>query len=296
MKTNSFELDVRVHGHSVKEYQHEGKTFIEGRQGSAFTIRVANLTPRTVLAVVSVDGLSVMDGKDASYASSGYVLGPYEKLDIPGWRLDLKNVAKFVFTVAGQSYAVTVDRPKNVGVIGCAFFDRKQQTILYQPTPILYYERPWPYWPWYCTVTNVNGGMAGWTSGTIEIKTSGGTVEPSNCTYLSCDVPLGNASGAVAPCDAAGAVAPCDAASASNTVEVNTVQQLGTGFGEQESHEVNTVAFLREDKPTEVIEIVYDTREGLTKRGVDLRPKPTAYMPQAFPGGFCKPPTGWTGK
>lgn len=250
MKTSTFELSVYVHGKSVREFLHEGKTFIEGRKGSEFTLRITNLTPRRALAVISVDGLSVMDGKDASFDSGGYVLNGFETLDIPGWRLDLGNVAKFVFTAPGGSYAAKMDKPKNVGVVGCAFF----------------YERT----PDYSILRCFSASHLTCDSGSGGSDLKGLDVSYSTCLNAS------EPSGAVA----------CSA----------SVQQLGTGFGEQASHNVQTVAFNKESAPAEVMEIVYDSREGLTARGVDLRPERKVYVPQAFPGAFCKPPAGWSAK
>lgn len=119
-------MEVLVHGQAVKEYpHHDGKTYIEGRQGSEFTLRVRNNTWEKILAVVSVDGLSVMNGKTASFDSGGYVISPYGYVDIKGWRLDNREVAKFFFSHLEASYAAQMDKPQNVGVIGCAIFKKK---------------------------------------------------------------------------------------------------------------------------------------------------------------------------
>jgi hypothetical protein len=299
MKENSFELDVRVHGHEVKEYLHEGKTYIEGREGSEFTLWVVNHTPKTVLAVVSVDGLSVMDGKDASFNSGGYVLKPYEKFEIPGWRLDLKNVAKFIFTVAGKSYAATSDKPKNVGVIGCAFFAQKELPLdeKYKKgiTKIIEeHHHHYPSWPWVQPYPSqpiwlssdsseprgITFDINTTTVGTQEYK---GLTSETKCSTTKC-------SSTTKGCE------PTSLVDNSELVENFIAQQVGTGFGQQASHEVNTVTFLREDNPMHVIEILYDSRESLVKRGVDLKPKAAVSVPQAFPGSFCTPPTGWAAK
>lgn len=123
---SSYEMEVLVNGQSIMEYGHtDGKTYVEGRRGSEFTLRVRNRTSDKVLAVVSVDGLSVMNGKTASFDSGGYVVGPHGYVDIPGWRLDNREVAKFFFSHLEASYAAQMDKPQNVGVIGCAIFKEK---------------------------------------------------------------------------------------------------------------------------------------------------------------------------
>lgn len=125
-KRPDYEMAVLVHGQPVTEYHHtDGKIYIEGRRGSEFTLRIRNNTFGRVLAVVSVDGLSVMDGKTASFASGGYIVKPLSYVDIPGWRLDNQDVAKFFFSHLEASYAAQMDKPQNVGVIGCAIFKEK---------------------------------------------------------------------------------------------------------------------------------------------------------------------------
>jgi len=300
MQNSAFELDVRVHGHSVKEFLHEGKTYIEGRKGSEFTIRVVNRSPKSVLAVVSVDGLSVMDGKDASYESGGYVLSPFETLIIPGWRLDTKNVAKFLFTVAGGSYAAQVDKPKNVGVIGCAFFAEKElpkneslatfmKTIIQEQHHHHHHHDhyPWPYLPHIPSIPyNPYVPTIGpyWSSLGTSNKFSDGGVT------FSCNA--GQQLNATKGLTAEYGSNPCGVGDA--TMDSNPVQQeVGTGFGQQAQHSVNTVTFVREDHPLQVLEVLYDSREALLKRGIDLRPKAAVSVPQAFPSAFCTPPPGW---
>lgn len=124
METTGVTFEVLVHGRPVKEYPHEGRRYVEGRKGSEFTLRIHNNTGVRVLAVVSVDGLSVMSGKVGSYDSGGYVLEPYRSLDIPGWRLNNNEVARFFFAEKGQAYASQMDMPTNIGVIGCAVFNQ----------------------------------------------------------------------------------------------------------------------------------------------------------------------------
>jgi hypothetical protein len=126
MEGRILDLQVRVHGKAVREFQHDGKIYIEGRKGSEFTLRFRNKTGKRLLAVPSVDGLSVMDGENASFNSGGYILDPYEFMDVPGWRLDDESVAKFIFHKKGKSYAAKKGKPRNVGVIGVAAFLEKE--------------------------------------------------------------------------------------------------------------------------------------------------------------------------
>lgn len=121
MRYNNVELTVRIKGRPITEYPHNGQTFIEGRSGSEFEVVVKNHNPFRVEAVISVDGLSVIDGKEAGPGSSGYVLNAGETTSIPGWKLSNAQVAAFEFGAKGRgtTYAEqSTGSARNVGVIG----------------------------------------------------------------------------------------------------------------------------------------------------------------------------------
>ena len=50
------------------------------------------------------------------------MLGPWQRMEVRGWRKNLSEVAEFQFTSLGDSYAARTGRPGNVGVIGVAAF------------------------------------------------------------------------------------------------------------------------------------------------------------------------------
>jgi hypothetical protein len=79
-----------------------------------------------------VDGVNVVTGETASEHQSGYVLGPYQSVNIEGWRKSLDEVATFYFTHLGDSYAARTGRPNDVGVIGVALF-RERTPCCVQP-------------------------------------------------------------------------------------------------------------------------------------------------------------------
>lgn len=103
--------------------RHRGDDWIEGRPGHRYGLRLTNVTGRRVLAVVSVDGVNVVTGQTAATSQTGYVLEPWQTLQIDGWRKSLSQVAQFVFTDIGDSYAARTGRARNVGVIGVAVFE-----------------------------------------------------------------------------------------------------------------------------------------------------------------------------
>jgi hypothetical protein len=99
-----------------------GGAFVLGEPGARYLIRIVNPTGARLEAVVSVDGLDVLDGKPASFGKRGYLVPAYGEVTIEGWRTSLDAVAAFRFTSVGDSYAGRTGRARDVGVIGVAFF------------------------------------------------------------------------------------------------------------------------------------------------------------------------------
>ena len=119
----------RASGRPLPVYWYEGRAYVVGRPGNEYQVIVRNRRGEDLLAVVSVDGVNVLSGETAGTAQGGYVLAPWRRMDIRGWRKSLDEIAAFYFTSLGDSYAARTDRPQNVGVIGVALFQRK----LYEP-------------------------------------------------------------------------------------------------------------------------------------------------------------------
>lgn len=128
-------------GLTLPQHPHRGRLYVEGQPGHRYAIALQNLTGERVLAVVSVDGVNIISGETAATGQSGYVLGPWQRLEVRGWRKSLHEVAEFHFTHLGDSYAARTGRPQNVGVIGLAAFREKRA-----PQPLLRdeYARPAP--------------------------------------------------------------------------------------------------------------------------------------------------------
>ncbi|MBX9794644.1 MAG: hypothetical protein K2Y02_10145 [Burkholderiaceae bacterium] len=133
MQSASMSLAVVIHGpkgaHEAREYISpvDHATYVEGREGSNFTLRITNGTARRVLAVPALDGLSVLDGKPAGASSLGYVLAPHQTIDLGGWIVDGETAAKFFFagcsSDANDSYVAQMGGDTaNNGVIGVIFF------------------------------------------------------------------------------------------------------------------------------------------------------------------------------
>ena len=103
-------------------HQQRGTAWVAGRPGSRYAVRLVNRSAARVMVVLSVDGVNVVTGETAALGQAGYVLEPYQRTEITGWRKSLTEAAAFYFTALPDSYAARTDRPDNVGVIGAAVF------------------------------------------------------------------------------------------------------------------------------------------------------------------------------
>jgi hypothetical protein len=102
-----------------------GRTYVLGRDGDRYAIRIQNHERFRVEIVASVDGLDVMDGTSASFQKRGYVLDPYATLLIEGFRRSTSAVASFRFGSVAESYAARTGSDRQVGVIGVAVFEER---------------------------------------------------------------------------------------------------------------------------------------------------------------------------
>lgn len=113
-------------GALLSGFNANSRNYIVGEAGRRYSIVVRNATPFRVEVVLSVDGLDVLDGKDASFSKRGYIVDPRGEIEVDGFRTSTSQVAAFRFgsvrgSYAGQKYGNTA----NVGVIGVAVFHER---------------------------------------------------------------------------------------------------------------------------------------------------------------------------
>ena len=123
----------RDSGAESPQYPGRGQRWIAGAPGHRYAVRLSNVTGERVLVVLSVDGVNAVSGETAATSQAGYVLDPWETADIAGWRKSLEDVAAFVFTDLGDSYAARTGRPEDVGVIGVAVFRERRAPAWARP-------------------------------------------------------------------------------------------------------------------------------------------------------------------
>ena len=64
---------MRENGETLPTYAQKDRYYVQGNAGERYIIRVVNPTPRRVEAVVTVDGLDVVDGESGDLRKRGYV-------------------------------------------------------------------------------------------------------------------------------------------------------------------------------------------------------------------------------
>lgn len=311
MRLNNFEAKILVGGKPIHEYEHQGNFFVEGRRGSDFEIEFRNNTAQRVLAVPSVDGLSVMDGKPATPDSVGFVVAAHSTLRIPGWRLDAKGAAKFVFEDKDRSYARTggTQDASRAGVIGFIVYAEKVQA--YIPAPVIQpfihttYQPFWngsPRGP-YDVMRGVGSGIGGVTG-----SASDNMAGPQHQNMWESTSTMGGADN-IATASAAAAPTSFNAApqtskggkrrlTSAKVTESASPFEMGTGFGKKTTFETSEVQFNRGDQVAQLI-IYYDSRRNLEKRGIEVVRKQRTYLedlPQPFQTAGCTPPPGWQNK
>jgi len=227
-------ISVLIDGQRTRIYRKNGEYFIEGREGSNYSLLIVNRTGGRIKAVSSVDGLDAVDGSSRSgYDRTGYIINGYGHANIRGWRISDSEVASFCFGPISESYAMKMDKPSNVGVINFAFFREKERYAeppIYIDRGMSEHEKRESYSP----AGKSAAPAASRNEGAAERKVSSdrGYFEPS----------------------------PKE--------RVNS-QSIGTEFGENRYSSVARVDFEeRTSYPEQIVNINYASHEDLVRRGV----------------------------
>lgn len=254
---NLVDLQVvdRDTGVTLDVHHRHGRAYVAGEPGHRYAVLMQNRTGERVMAVLSVDGVNAVTGETADPYQGGYVLGPYERAEINGWRKSLSEVAQFVFSAPEASYAARTGRPQNVGVIGIAVF-RERVPVYVPPPPPVYRDDDW------------RRKNAQAPSAAREADAMAERSQPAPATL-----------GAGAARDSA--AAPY----AKRERSEDFASELGTAHGQREWSQVNTTRFeRRSSRPDEIVQVQYDTFEHLVERGVIRRPRWGHEEPRAFAG------------
>jgi hypothetical protein len=293
-QAGAYELEVLVDGVASRTFLHAGETHVLGDQGSRYILRVHNRSGRRIEAVVSVDGLDVIDGKPADFANKrGYLVSAYGYVDIEGWRLSEREAAAFRFAPIGESYAAKTGKARNVGVIGVAVFPER----IVRPAPPVYVPEP-----------RYHGGSHERRSAPADDFSSAesyGSAAPQK-GRMERESPAPAAATSAPSRGRASAEAKAEAPASSGAARSRAPSRggLGTEFGEAVSSEIRQVAFVRahSSRPSVLLGARYNDRSGLYALGIDVDgyddPSDLALRQSARPfpvsqRGYARPPADW---
>jgi hypothetical protein len=134
------DVQVQVDGSTAPLYfpsDGSDRRYFQAFRGRHYALAITNKTGRRIGVLIAVDGLNVVNGQRSRLAADEamYVLDPWERTVIRGWRSSLQDVRQFVFVDEERSYAERTGQAN--GDLGwvrvLAFNERGQRWFDYAP-------------------------------------------------------------------------------------------------------------------------------------------------------------------
>ena len=233
----------RSRGDVLQTWRHRGASWVAGRPGDRYAVRLTNRTGARVLVVLSVDGVNAVSGETAVVGQTGYVLSAWQSAEITGWRKSHAEAAAFYFTALPDSYAARTQRPDNVGVIGTAVFRERV------PEPVTHWREQPP----------------------LASRDRAGAGAAQEEKRADADAPRGTAA-------APSSSSRPERESTAKSERLGT----GHGEREY-SPTRQTTFERATTQPAEIVQVRYDSHANLVASGVIPRPRPLPRVPEAFP-------------
>jgi hypothetical protein len=309
---------MRGDGEVLPTYALDGRFYVQGSANDRYIIRITNPTERRIEAVVSVDGLDVIDGENGDVRKRGYVVPAYGETRIEGFRTSHADVATFRFSSVSGSYAGQKGKARNVGVIAVALFEEQAaepepQIIVGQAPPPPRRHRP------YDDRDDVDDerGAAGSAGAGLDDASprhaakadadSGRARErspaPRRAETRTDEAPAARAAAPQATAPRGGYAPPSEDEAGDGLAMPQRQQQrerlgLGTEFGEQRYSAASYTRFVRAaGRPAAIAELRYNDTAGLMALGIAIQPLPDSReimlreTADPFPGDrFARPP------
>jgi len=300
MDIHGYSAHILVNGRKVKEYRHKGLTFIEAKDGTEFTVEVKNHTGQRILAIVSVDGLDIIDGKSATSKSRGYIINPHSADTFSGWRRSKEQVASFKFTTKEKSYATEKGEGQNNGVIAIRLIAEKLKPFIPQfvaPAPEPY---QWPSQPRTPFLPPSFGDHV--ISGTSAPTLGGGTTTSNRprtrVTYSANGLFAGPATRGVQPAQAETFNYSVQSTSLNeeSVAVAGASFDMGTGWGTAKEEKVVETEF-EYGVELGTLEFFYASRDALKAMGIPLvTQREVPALPRGFKDApYAQPPKDWRG-
>ena len=266
---NTWDINILVNGNRCKQYQHNGKTYLEAKNGSEYVIEIKNNFYQRILGVAAVDGLNVLTGETATEEDTGYIIPAYHSEKIKGFRFSDNEWAmfKFGYKYDGKTYAQSKQNGADVncGVIGIRlFYENVKWEPLYQ-----------------CKIYNSLDmcNPLPYQSYTTDYKTN------VNFTGLNNTQTFFNNTN----CNANQQIT--NFVSYSQEIKPKGFD-MGTEWGRKETSKVITVDFDR-GFLAHSFDIYYASKESLIEMGIPLTNELQVNLPQSFPKKYATPPKNW---
>lgn len=297
-RTNGYRVEVRSSwGSRLPTFHHRGRTYVMGKRGQRYDIIVRNYTGRRIEAVVSVDGRDAIDGRSANWRKRGYIVEPWGKVTIDGFRVSKRSVAAFRFSRVADSYAARMGNAREVGVIGVAIYKERRHRVVRKQ--VRRYRRYW-----YHDYRR--------RKSTYRYRSK--KPAPREYDRAVPDMTDNESSATRSPRPSAGASgratrlreAPKARRKSGRFRPREDRAGLGTKFGERRHSPVHETRFVRASyTPTSILTVRYNNRRGLERLGIRTRPRPRpdwrrelrsreSARPFAnMPRRYARPPQGW---
>jgi hypothetical protein len=140
-------VSVEIDGQPTSLYpapDGSGRFYVEARKGSRYAVVLANRTAERIGVVLTVDGLNAISGGRDTGRGRMYVLDPWQRTTVQGWRTSLQEVRRFTFVDEQASYAARSGKAnEKMGWIEVAAY-RQRRWFVRSPTPMAT-PRPEPY-------------------------------------------------------------------------------------------------------------------------------------------------------
>lgn len=267
---NNVSIDILINGKSVKQFSHQGKSFIIGHKNAEYEILIKNNNNYRVAAQIGIDGINVINGQPNKDKSGSYIINSWSSLHLKGYRISDNEVAAFKFVDRNSSYATEKARKKaQNGVITLSVYDEyiapsfnignndEINNIPYIPYM--------PYKPWKPIKPYVYPYDIWYNNTSSRISSPEVLDGAINCRYLS------NCEGNV----------PSEEFS------------LGSTFGSKIESKVVETDFKYGNYLGE-INIYYSTKENLKKMGVEIENQNKVVFPVGSNNKYCSPPKNWS--
>jgi hypothetical protein len=249
-----YKLKILVNGKQIPIYYDRfGNSWVEARKGTKFEIKITNEWWNRCLAIVSVDGLNVINAQhEVPEKSPGYIVNRWSSVTIPGWKINEDQARDFMFVEPNNTYASKIGGdPNNVGVIGLAVYDEKINYRIFDNCLYGYNGTSQQAW------TNLSDDFQN------EAKTKGVSNESLTRSFDFNTSSFGSCS----------------------TYSCDVSPNLGVGSGEKHEFETERAYFER-GSLCHTSNIYYDDRAGLLRRGIIVE---RGMFPKAFPevSSYC---------